>query len=69
MLMLAKAALVLCTVELEADDTYFAVCQGRREGMEAEVVRIVERTKMGAFCTPYEYGVFEGFPAFVVVCE
>ena len=63
------AAAVLCTVELEADDTYFAVCQGRRELMEAEIVRIVEQTKMGAFCTPYEYGTFESYPSFVVVCE
>jgi len=69
MLMLAKAALVLCTVELEADDTYFAVCQGRRDQMEAEIIRIVEQDKMGAFCTAYEYGVFEGSPSFVVVCE
>ena len=63
------ASAVLCTVELEADDTYFAVCQGRRELMEAEIVRIVEQDKMGAFCTPYEYGVFENYPSFVVVCE
>ena len=60
---------VLCTVELEADDTYFAVCQGRRELMEAEIVRIVEQDKMGAFCTVYDYGVFESYPSFVVVCE
>ena len=63
------ASAVLCTVELEADDTYFAVCQGRRELMEAEVVRLVEMERMGAFCTPYEYGVFESYPSFVVVCE
>lgn len=69
MLMLAKAALVLCTVELEADDTYFAVCQGRREYMEAEVVRQIEQTHMGAFCVAYEYGVFESYPSFVAVCE
>lgn len=62
------ATAVLCTVELEADGTYFAVCQGRRELMEPELKRIVEQERMGAFCTPYEYGVFESYPSFVVVC-
>lgn len=63
------ATAVLCTVELEADGTYFAVCQGRRELMETEIARIVGQYKMGAFCSIYEYDVFESYPSFVVVCD
>lgn len=63
------ASAVLCTVELEADGTYFAVCEGRRELMEAEISRIMAQDKANAFCKPYEYGVFENYPSFVVVCD
>ena len=63
------ASVVLCTVELEADGTYFAVCEGRRELMEAEISRIMAQDKANAFCTAYEYGVFENYPSFVVVCD
>lgn len=63
------ATAVLCSVEPEADGTYFVVCQGRRELMETEIARILGQHKMGAFCTAYEYDVFESYPSFVVVCE
>lgn len=63
------ATAVLCTVELEADGTYFAVCQGRRELMETEISRIMAQDKASAFCTAYEYGVFENYPSFVVICD
>lgn len=70
MLMLLKAALVICTVELEADDTYFALCEGRQELMEARIQSILEKDKMGTFCTVYTYTEWkEGYQSFVTVCE
>jgi len=68
-LFLAKAALVLCTVELEADNTYFAVCQGRYNLMVAEATRVVEQNRMGSFCTAYDYEAVGDMASFVVVCE
>ena len=70
MFMLLKAALVLCTVELESDDTYFALCTGRRELMESAILTYVEKDKMGAFCKVYTYTEWEeGHQSFIVVCE
>lgn len=70
MLMVLKAALVICSVELEMDDTYFALCSGRRELMEPAILKQVEQDKMGAFCKAYEYTQWaEGYQSFVVVCE
>lgn len=69
MLATLAASLVLCTVELEADGTYFAVCQGRNDLMAAEAKRMVEQNYLGAFCTAYEYDVFENYPSFVVICD
>ena len=64
------ASAVLCTVELEADDTYFALCEGRRELMEAKVQSILEKDKMGTFCKVYTYTEWEdGHQSFVAVCE
>lgn len=64
MLATLTATLVFCTVELEADGTYFAVCQGRRELMESAILAQVK-----GLCEVYEYGVFESCPSFVVVCD
>lgn len=70
MLMLLKAALVICTVELEEDDTYFSVCSGRRERMESTILGQIEKDKMGTFCTVYTYTEWkEGYQSFVAVCE
>jgi hypothetical protein len=64
------ASAVLCTVELEADDTYFALCKGRRELMEAQIQSILKKDKMGVFCTVYTYTEWkEGYQSFVAVCE
>lgn len=63
------AALVSCTVALEADDTYFAVCEGRRALMDHEVVQMIEKDHMGTFCVPYTYEQIGDTISFVVVCE
>ena len=64
------ASAVLCTVELEADGTYFALCQGRRELMESAILSQIEKDKMGTFCQVYTYTEWkEGYQSFVAVCE
>lgn len=63
------AALVSCSVVLEADDTYFAVCEGREALMGHEVVQMIEKDHMVAFCVPYTYEQIGDTISFVVVCE
>ena len=70
MMMLLKAALVVCTVELEADDTYFALCSGRPEHMEESILKLIEQDHMDSFCNVYTYTEWaEGHQSFVAVCE
>lgn len=69
MLTTMYAALVSCTVALEPDDTYFAVCKGRKD-LAYDVVREkVEFGRLGGYCTPYKYEETEDSVTFVVVCE
>ena len=69
MLHVLKAALVVCMVQNEPDDTYLVVCQGQRERMEMAAVDTIERRALGAFCKAYEYQSKEDVTSFVVVCE
>ena len=69
MLMLLKAAMLVCSMDLESDDTYFAVCEGRREGMEETVVKMTEQQGIGIFCQAYEYDTVGDAVSFVVVCQ
>jgi len=69
MLTTLYAALVVCSVELESDDTYFAVCEGRRSLMAVEAVKQVETGHMGTFCVAYDYEELGDSATFVIVCD
>ena len=69
MLATMYAALVTCSIVLENDDTYYAVCEGRKDLMYSVVQEKVQMDKLGGYCIPYRDEEIGDTVSFVVVCE